>query len=73
MTKKEALQSALDQIKEYGYIRVIFWQIEFYLEKGRPYVERASNKAATFVIKMNERFAIIESWLITIKKWIVRS
>lgn len=60
-------------IKEYGYIRVILWNIEFYLEKGRPYIERASDRAAAVAIKMNGRFATIESWLITIKNWIVRS
>ena len=60
-------------IKTYGYIRVILWNIEFYLEKGRPYVERASDKASAVVIKFNERFATVESWLVTIKNWIVRS
>ena len=60
-------------IKEYGYIRVILWNIEFYLEKGRPYVERASDKASAVAISFNEKLATIESWLNTIKKWVTRS
>ncbi len=60
-------------IKQYGYVRILLWQIEHYLERGRPYIERANDKLSSVVITFNKRITTIESWLKIIKKWIVRS
>jgi hypothetical protein len=60
-------------VKKYGYVRVMLWQLEFWLEKGRPYIDKASNKASAIVISYNQKIAVIEFWLTTLKKWIIRS
>ena len=60
-------------IKSYGYVRVLLWQIEFWLDKGRPYIDKASNKISAIVISFNQKITYIEFWLTTIKKWVTRS
>ncbi len=60
-------------VKTYGYLRVLLWQIETWLDRGRPYIDKANEKASNIIISFNEKVAFIESWLNTIKKWITRS
>ena len=60
-------------VKTYGYIRIFLWQVETWLERGRPYIDKASEKASNIIISFNEKIAYIEAWLTTLKKWITRS
>ncbi len=60
-------------VKRYGYLRVLLWQIEAWHDKARPYIDKASEKASNIAVSFNEKIAFVESWLTTIKKWIIRS
>lgn len=60
-------------LKEYGYIRILLWQIDKLIEKPIPTINKFSQTAADLTIKLNLKIAYLQAWLAQIKSWILRS
>lgn len=50
-------------LKKYGYIRILLWQIDSFIDKPIPYINKFSKSTADFTIKINAFFAYVKSWL----------
>ncbi len=50
-------------LRKYGYIRILLWQIDSFIDKPIPYINKFSKNIADFTIKINALLAYIESWL----------
>ena len=50
-------------LKKYGYIRILLWQIDSFIDKPVPYINKFSKNIADLTIKINAVLAYAASWL----------
>lgn len=60
-------------LRKYGYIRILLWQIDSFIDKPIPTINKFSKNIADLTIKINALLAYIESWLSQLMSVVQRS